>query len=45
MVLVTLVDHSRDLDRDYDIDNDGFRGFVGRSDLFDYFSLITAFLC
>lgn len=30
-------------DKEHYIDNEGFRGFVGRSELFDYFSLIIAF--
>ena len=36
-------DYARNRDRDQDIDDDGFCGFVGRSDLFNDFSLITAF--
>jgi hypothetical protein len=35
----------RDRNRDHDINNDDFRGFVGRSDLFDDFLLIESFLC
>jgi len=37
-----LGDYGRDRDRDHGIDNDDFRGFVGRTDLFDDFLLIMA---
>ena len=36
-------DYGRDRDRDHDIENDGFDGFVGRSDLFDDFLVNYSF--
>jgi hypothetical protein len=38
-------DYVRNRDRDHDVENDGFRGFVSHTDLFDEFLLIKAFLC
>ena len=35
----------RNLDRDHKREHDGFRGFVGCSDLFDDYSLIITSLC
>jgi|GEM_PF-3851473 hypothetical protein len=32
-------------DKDHEREHDGFRGFLGHSDLFDDFLLIKAFLC
>jgi hypothetical protein len=38
-------EYGNGLDRDHDIGNGGLCGFVSHTDLFDYFSLIVAFLC
>jgi hypothetical protein len=45
MILCGSGDFVKNCDRDYNIDNEGFHGFVGCIDLFDDFSLSVAILC